>query len=1084
MGAPSCAAKLAWTYSIPAAGEVAIGNPTVVTYPADRHPDWARGGPLAGRGPLRALWSCFAQDQSYDPSARNRLRRPHPLLAGFVLWMVGLGVAFYAAPFAWQGVVWAVIGASSATAVIIGTRTFRPRRRLPWLWIAGGILAFSVGDAIDAAVIRSEGQQPFPSLGDAIYAVTFVLLVAGLMNLARSGVRGYDRAGLLDVLTVTVSFALLAWIFLFDRYAADPGLTAIQKLITIAYPLGDVVLLATALRLVTAKPRNVSAPALAVGAIGLLVADMLFGMRRLDGSWQPGGPVDVGWLTFYVAWGAAALHPSMVTLTEPRTVRQTELGGRRLLALALASLIAPAILLVEAVRGPVHDGGVIAISSAALFLLVLARLAGVADRHRRSLARERVLRQASAALAAATDRAGVEDAVRGGAAQMLPPRVPHRIAFVPGLDPPAKADRDPTRTADPVLYRRSELAPRDAELLADFDVALVCPLAVTGDTNSGQQVGVLLLAAPETELATLSATFAVLASQAAGALERVGLSAEIARRGSEEYFQTLVRNATDVILILNEDGTLRYATPSAAALFGAGPSPGTTLDELIPPDDRGSALARHAAGAPWGGGGEDTDWTVRRLDGGEATVEVSYQDLRDDPSVRGIVLTLRDVTEQRRLEQELTYRAFHDSLTGLPNRALFHDLLDQAMAGASERRGLVAVLFVDVDNLKVVNDTLGHDAGDVMLLTVARRLEEAVGSRDTPARLGGDEFAVLLDDVESVDVADALAERINAALGQPVQIADITLASSASIGVATSADAGDSTELLRQADLAVYVAKAAGKGQWRRYHATRDAALVRRLNLRGELDQALAEHAFKLRYQPIVDLETGRPVGFEALLRWEQPGRDAIPPGELIAAAEESGLIVPLGDWVLARATADAARWRQGVPAAEAPYLTVNVSAVQFLSATLTDRINRTLADTGLPVSALVIEITESVLLRDEEQVRANLRALREAGIRVAVDDFGTGYSSLSYLARVSVDVLKLDRSFIEPITTSAQHRLLVQTIARLGQSLGLDVVAEGVEHAAQRDILVDMGCQYGQGYLFAGPMRYDQLIRYRDTAR
>lgn len=315
---------------------------------------------------------------------RNRLRRPQVLLAAFVAWMTVLAVAFYAAPFAWQGAVWAVIGVSSAAAVVVGLLTNRPRRRLPWFWLAAGILAFSLGDAVDAAEIRSVGRQPFPSPGDAIYMVTFILLAAGLMNLARSGVRGYDRAGLLDLLTMTVSIALLAWIFVFDQYATDPQLTMIQKMTTLVYPLGDVVLLATAARLVSVAPRSVSAPALAVGAVGLLIADILFGLHRLNSSWHPGGPVDMGWLVFYATWGAAALHPSMVTLTEPRTVRQTELGGRRLLGLALASLIAPAILLIEATQGPVHDGGVIAISSAALFLLVLARLAGVADRHRRS----------------------------------------------------------------------------------------------------------------------------------------------------------------------------------------------------------------------------------------------------------------------------------------------------------------------------------------------------------------------------------------------------------------------------------------------------------------------------------------------------------------------------------------------------------------------------------------------------------------------------------------------------------------------------------------------------------------------------
>jgi diguanylate cyclase (GGDEF)-like protein len=520
----------------------------------------------------------------------------------------------------------------------------------------------------------------------------------------------------------------------------------------------------------------------------------------------------------------------------------------------------------------------------------------------------------------------------------------------------------------------------------------------------------------------------------------------VARRDSEQYFRTLVQSMSDVILIVDDDGKVSYASPSAPTIFGDEPLVGRAL--------------------PTGGHStEEGFWTIERPDGTPLEVEVAFRDLRQEPTVRGVVVTLRDVTQRQRLERELTYLAFHDSLTGLPNRVRFGELVERAV----DTGGVVGVLFVDVDDFKVINDTMGHDVGDQLLEEVGRRLSTVVTGHDVPARLGGDEFAVLVQDADSSSEVEAVADRVVAALSEPVLLGGSLLNASASIGVATTADARTKGDLLRHADLALYVAKGSGKARWRRFQSTLHAAMVKRLELRAALDRAVAQGDFSLAYQPIVALADGQPVGFEALLRWDDPERGLVLPGEFIEVAEDSGLIVPIGEWALHQAMVDACGWK--TVDGPAPYLSINVSVRQFRSAGLIDTIEHALQASRLPPDRLLLEITESLLLRDDERVANDLAHLREMGIRLAIDDFGTGYSSLSYLRHVPVNILKIDKSFIDAMHTSTQQRALVDTIIRLARTLGLGVVAEGVQRPDDRDMLVAMGCPYGQGFLFSAAL-------------
>jgi diguanylate cyclase (GGDEF)-like protein len=472
--------------------------------------------------------------------------------------------------------------------------------------------------------------------------------------------------------------------------------------------------------------------------------------------------------------------------------------------------------------------------------------------------------------------------------------------------------------------------------------------------------------------------------------------------------------------------------------------------------------------------------------------------------VAGLVFTLRDVTAQHKLEEELKHRAFHDALTGLPNRLLFQDRIAQRVGAAARDGSIAGVLFVDLDDFKVVNDTKGHSVGDELLVAVAARLSSLVRDSDTAARLGGDEFALLIGFAEDTAAVEAAAERIVGAFAEPFALAAGLITTSVTVGVATTEDSTDTEEMLRHADLALYAAKAAGKRQWRRYQPVLSAGLIRRREIQEALEEAVNRSAFSLVYQPIVALDTGELAGFEALIRWPHPEWGMMHPGQFITLAEETGQIIAIGAWVLGRATADIMRCRQaaemplprsasGTAAPPAPrqgqlqgkrpgrrrnlYVSVNVSARQFADPGFADTVRQVLATSGLESQALMLELTETVLLRRDERLHADLEELKGIGVKLAIDDFGTGYSSLSYLRDLPMDVVKMDRSFVEGIADSDQRLALAEGIVQIARTLSLEVIAEGIETEVQRDLLSSMGCHYGQGYLLAMPMPARQAV-------
>jgi diguanylate cyclase (GGDEF)-like protein/PAS domain S-box-containing protein len=535
---------------------------------------------------------------------------------------------------------------------------------------------------------------------------------------------------------------------------------------------------------------------------------------------------------------------------------------------------------------------------------------------------------------------------------------------------------------------------------------------------------------------------------------------------SEERFRSLVQNSSDVFLIIGPDGTVSYQSPAVERVLGypSGERVGRQIFDLTHPEDVGfvQSVMRELATAP------DAQRTIElrsmHADGSWRDLEATGTNKLQDPIVRGIVVNYRDITERKRLERQLTHQAFHDPLTGLANRALFSDRVTHAL----ERRSAsgVAVLLLDLDDFKTLNDSLGHAAGDQALVVVASRLRTQTRPEDTVSRLGGDEFVLLLEDGDP-EIAARVANRLLSAMRAPFEIAGRQVHLQASMGIAFSGDeTRTADDLLRNADVARYSAKQRGKGRVELFEPSMRDAVLSRLELRADLELAIERGEFSLRYQPIFDLATGAIDSFEALIRWRHPERGDVPPSDFVPLAEETGLIVPIGQWVLERACAQARAWTDA--GRDDLSISINLSARQLRDPGLVDSVARILADSGVDPDRLVIELTESEIMDDDQ---GRLDALRALGVHLALDDFGTGYSSLSYLSRLPIEILKIDQSFIAPLGVEPEENVLVQSVVQLGTAMQLATVAEGIERPEQLARVRALGCTHAQGFLLTRPM-------------
>jgi diguanylate cyclase (GGDEF)-like protein/PAS domain S-box-containing protein len=542
---------------------------------------------------------------------------------------------------------------------------------------------------------------------------------------------------------------------------------------------------------------------------------------------------------------------------------------------------------------------------------------------------------------------------------------------------------------------------------------------------------------------------------------------------SERRFRTVVESVDHGLLITDREDRILYANARAAAITGypAEELVGRVGFEMLVPEDQRAAFHARMADR-MRGAAERYEFPLLRRDGTQVWTENSGLPFRDEAGeIVGTIGVITDITARRALEAELTRQAFEDSLTGLANRARLRAGVEGALARA-EPGQQPAVLLVDLDNFKHVNDSLGHAAGDRLLAEVAGRLLNATRGSDTVARLGGDEFAVLLGGVRGDDEATLVAGRVVAALRTPfpLQGHEIRLGASVGIAVAAAGDAPD--DLLRNADLALYRAKAQGKGGHALFAPEMHAAAVERLELESELRRAVDEQQLVLHYQPVVDLASRGAVGVEALVRWRHPERGMVSPAAFVPLAEATGLIVPLGRWVLAEACRAAAAWNaERAPGAAPLSVAVNVSGRQLQDPGLLEDVTAALDASALPAACLVVEVTESMLLDNLEAACGRLEALRALGVRVSLDDFGTGYSSLAYLQRLPVDVLKIDRAFTSQVAAGGRSAAFARAVLTFAGALGLRTVAEGVETEAQHDELRALGCDLGQGFLYARPL-------------
>jgi diguanylate cyclase (GGDEF)-like protein/PAS domain S-box-containing protein len=999
-----------------------------------------------------------------------------------------IGAYLFVPPFKGYALVVNAVGLASILAIGGGVIANRSRARLAWglmlvgqlLYVAGDVYTYTYPDLLGGVV-------GFPSGGDAIYLSVYPALFSGLLLLVRRrDPNRTDSGSVLDSLVLTVGFALLFWVFLIAPNLHASGLTPLAKFVSTAYPIGDVLLLGAVIRFAVQAGRKTPAfHLLFASTVGLLATDCAYNYALLHGTYDHQVIYDLGWLAYLTLWGAAALHPSMRELERPADVR-SRLTSLRLGLLAVACLIAPGIRFVEEFHN--KDLLVIIGSSAILFLLVVLRVAGLARQAERAAKREVTLREAGLSLVEAVGRANVHEEAVDSAVRIVGADAKVRLVLWGEDDAVVAASNGAGSWALPpeaIAWLRSR-AQRVAAAQPTERVSAALGLGsgstvVAGLSLPEQEQGAFVIQSPaDIPFDTLEA-LASLASQVSLALDASSVSEERNRRRGEARFRSLVAHSSDLITVLDDQGVVTYQSPSVERLLGypVEEIEGSHFGELLADTDR-SRLDRILEVAD-GADAHTFECSLQHQDGRWLKFEVQHTHLLDDEHVRGIVLNSRDISERKAFEDQLAHQAFHDPVTGLANRALFADRVAHALRSTVRSGSLIAVMFIDLDDFKTINDSLGHQAGDAVLAEVAFRLDRASRPADTVARFGGDEFAVLLDGVSGSDEAAMIGDRLLAALEAPFDVDGKQVYPRASMGICMSDEdllSQDAEELLRNADVAMYMAKRDTKGRYRLFEPAMHERVVERLELRSELQRALEEGQLEVYYQPVVRLTGGDNYGVEALLRWHHPTKGLVAPGAFIPLAEETGLIIPIGKWVLDQACHKGAEIQATHP--DTIRVSVNLSVKQLQSESIVEDVASALARTKLRPSSLVLEVTETVMLADADVAVQRLHALKDLGVRIAMDDFGTGYSSLSYLSRLPVDILKMDRAFL---TGQIDDNGLAAAIMAIGERLGLEVVAEGIERPDQIASLQSLGFDLGQGFLFGRPMPSHALDRHYEEA-
>ena len=991
---------------------------------------------------------------------------------------------------------WLVMAITILAAILGGPLINRPAHRAAWLLLAGAVTLLMAAGTVAYALSQASRASPQSTAADIVDLVAYPLAAAALlmMVMRRSSLFAV-LVSAVDALIVLTCLLLLAWMLLIVPLVGSAVPSTTDRAMAVAFAFGDVLLLVVAGRLLLPRPRSRPAAAwlLTAGAMGLLCSDVIYCLVELHGikNLQMQAAMSAGgllWLLGAGAWGAAALSPTMThvdrrgapnasaTLGAAPT-KATAVVARSLLFILLA-LVGPVILVGHQIKG-VHDyGPLLGVLSGLIAVLLAARLSLVLLDLRRQLRVEQSLREVSGVMVGAAETGQILTAAHRAATATVQAgarRPPQVVACA------VVADRLRTATGDGAADALGSLSDTTAAewIAAQFGQAphvVVTPPGVPARA-AGFALGV---GGDQDSVADRLGQLEILASQALLAVNRLELTREIAQRDGEAYFRALAENTSDVILIIGRGERVRYATPSAAGVLGVRDPTGVGLIDLVGEHNARWVAERLALPEDPVRPVHTTTWSLRRRGRGKQDFEVACADLRAEAAVGGLVLTLRDVTAQRQLEHELRYHAYYDTVTGLGNRLQFARRVELAMSRSRYGAAPATVLLLDIDDFKELNDVRGREVGDLILVAVAGRLAAVAGDGDV-GRLSGDTFGVLAENPAAADpeaAGDALVRRLLDEVSRPFELPVGVVSLTASAGIASTRGHTLAEEVIRSAKLALEVAQTGGRRAWRRYEPTMLEAKVEHAALREDLESSLAEGRFVLHYQPVVDLADGTVSCFEALVRWQHPERGLMAPDRFVPVAEKTGLIVPLGRWILHQAARDAARLRAAGGRPGRVQVAVNVSAHQFAVPGLTDEVAGALAEAGIPARALVVELTESALVHRKDRAVRDLHALKRLGVKLAIDDFGTGYSSLSYLQDFPFDGLKIDKSFVDDIAVSPRRAALIHGIVRIADTLGLYVVGEGVESQEQHRMLADAGCRFGQGYLYSRPIPVEAAVR------
>ena len=978
------------------------------------------------------------------------------------------------------GAGWTLCGTAAVIALSAAVWIHPPAYRTPLLW---GLGALACVLAVQVCVLAGVRSKP-PSGASLIDLFTLAagVATAGVLFVTISRrVRGWDTGFLLDVTIVVAGATATVWLYLIAPYVVpDPNVLLLNRLTLMTYPTLSLVLVVLTAMLVRGVAQTSRGIALVVlGVAGLVFSNVFMLVTRVDdtsarGFWSNAAVAGAGWMVFQACWAAAPLHvpgPRCPSAAGRWPRRQMTL--RRLVVLLAVALANPLVLNIQISRGQVAPLGHFPVVGGTLFIAVIARLSFIGAEHMDSVRRLNTLIEAQPRISRApspTELAQVAAEIAGGllggrGEAVVTLTTGGRLSAASWHEPQALMRPEPDHWRsmaaawgpdDPAGQLERFLGPEEVAYRDGVGsvTALACPIHTLRSRERGTPLGLLVVAGACGRVTAAADPLALLAAQVGESLERIGVTMRMAR----SHLRAMTANVSDAILVIDDEGLVRYANIAAEALFGGRAGQGRELADLVGPE-----YARALASST-------DNTTLRWTLPGDLIVEAAVDDRRADPTVEGLVLTLRDVTKLQTLENELRRRATHDQETGLENRLAFTTHLAQVRVGEGTEFGVLAVA---VDDLAEITEESGSDHAHRVLDEFARRLVGAFGlERPEVARVDAATLALLVSGTPALPDPEALLARVRSVGSKPLTIAGRAITVSVSAGFARFPRDRPSEQALEDALLAQRAAQRNSPRGLAAFDPEMRATSREQAEMRAGLNEALIDGAFFLEYQPVVDLATRSPLGAEALIRWRKPDGTRVRPDVFVPFAEQTGQIVPMGAWVLRRALDDYLGWPRPVPEAGAAgngrlRVNVNVSPVQLREPDFLGQVRALLGETGLEPAALVLEVTESGIV---EQVETLVQA-RALGVGVAMDDFGTGYSSLSSLRRLPISTVKIDKAFVDGIATDPVQYALVEGIVRLADELGLTTVAEGVEGEEQHARLLAAGCRCGQGYLYSRPL-------------